>query len=278
VVYLGAVGPLPYNPYLYAIDAASGKQKWVFQMSGLLCSPPTVSNGVIYLGAQGGYFYAINTASGKQKWVFQMSLSATSFYPPIVMNNVVYISTDYDIYAIDAISGKQKWVFHTTLLPSSPVVVDGIIYVRTGYDIYAIDGISGQRKWNLAISSPLTVVDGVVYLRPDDGLLYAVDAISGQQKWTFRTNISSGETSSYWPTVINGVVYIGSDDPSMDPLTYERYNFNAYLYAIDAISGKQKWAFQMKNRVSSSPTVVSNVVYVGTDAGGILYAIEIPEK
>ena len=66
------------------------------------------------------------------------------------------------------------------------------------------------------------------------------------QKWTFST----GDRVYSSPTVVNGVVYVGS------------YDFN--VYAIDASTGQKKWAFPTGNWVYSSPTVVNGVVYVGS--------------
>ena len=45
------------------------------------------------------------------------------------------------------------------------------------------------------------------------------------------------------------------------------------LYAIDAISGKKKWSFATRNRVSSSPIATNGIVYVGSDDKK-LYAID----
>src|ERR1700748_2215573 len=54
-------------------------------------------------------------------------------------------------------------------------------------------------------------------------------------KWSFHTH---GEVISS-PAVVNGVVYVGSDDGN--------------LYAIDQQTGSQKWKFQTGARITSSP-------------------------
>ena len=64
------------------------------------------------------------------------------------------------------------------------------------------------------------------------------------------------------PAVANGVVYVGSCDDN--------------LYAIDALTGKEKWRFTTGKSwvygVLSSPAVANGVVYVGSDTT-YLYAI-----
>jgi outer membrane protein assembly factor BamB len=66
------------------------------------------------------------------------------------------------------------------------------------------------------------------------------------QKWTFPTDGSVVSS----PTVVNGVVYVGS------------YDMN--VYALDATAGKKIWAFPTRGTVHISPTVVDGVLYVGS--------------
>ena len=61
------------------------------------------------------------------------------------------------------------------------------------------------------------------------------------------------------PAVSNGVVYIGGWDIN--------------LYAIDAVTGKEKWRFATGEFVRSSPAVSNGVVYVGSTDNN-LYAID----
>jgi outer membrane protein assembly factor BamB/PKD repeat protein len=66
--------------------------------------------------------------------------------------------------------------------------------------------------------------------------------------WTFDT----GSPVSSSPSVVDGVVYIGSH--------------NRNLYALDALSGDLQWKFDTGERndyVSSSPAVANGVVYIG---------------
>lgn len=72
--------------------------------------------------------------------------------------------------------------------------------------------------------------------------------------WAFET----GGAVLSSPTVVNGVVYVGSEDK--------------HLYAIDGASGQLKWKYEAKALIDASPVVVDGVVYVGTD-GGVLHAI-----
>ena len=66
-----------------------------------------------------------------------------------------------------------------------------------------------------------------------------------QVKW--KNPIGGGSS----PTVVNGVVYVGSED------------FN--VYALNASTGTLLWSYTTKSTVESSPSVANGVVYVGSD-------------
>jgi outer membrane protein assembly factor BamB len=54
----GALSTQP-DEKLYALDAATGKVQWFYQLGGAADSTPLVSNGVIYIGANDGTLYAV---------------------------------------------------------------------------------------------------------------------------------------------------------------------------------------------------------------------------
>jgi len=58
--------------------------------------------------------------------------------------------------------------------------------------------------------------------------------------------------------VVNGVVYIGSDDNN--------------VYALNATTGALLWSYETNGEVESSPVVANGVVYVGSDDGNV-YAL-----
>ena len=60
------------------------------------------------------------------------------------------------------------------------------------------------------------------------------------------------------PTVVNGVVYVGSDDHN--------------VYSLNATTGAQLWNYTTGSYVDSSPAVVNGTVYVGSDDNNV-YAL-----
>ena len=72
--------------------------------------------------------------------------------------------------------------------------------------------------------------------------------------WNYTTG---GEVNSS-PAVVNGGVYVGSND----------YN----VYALNATTGVKVWSFTTGSAVLSSPAVVNGTVYVGSYNSNV-YAI-----
>jgi outer membrane protein assembly factor BamB len=61
IVYVGS-----YDNNVYAIDATTGIEKWLFKVGGEVMSLPTVSNGVVYVGSWDNNLYAIGGMSSSQ--------------------------------------------------------------------------------------------------------------------------------------------------------------------------------------------------------------------
>jgi len=72
--------------------------------------------------------------------------------------------------------------------------------------------------------------------------------LTNQLLWSYATGNSVAYSS---PAVLNGVVYVGSDDD--------------YVYALDAATGAYIWSYKTGGSVDSSPAVVNGIVYVGSE-------------
>jgi outer membrane protein assembly factor BamB len=81
---------------------------------------------------------------------------------------------------------------------------------------------------------------------------------NGQLKWSYTITGYVGSS----PAVVNGVVYVGSND----------YN----VYALNATTGAKLWNYTTGGNVESSPAVANGVVYVGSGiygSNGNVYAL-----
>lgn len=208
-------------------------------------SSAAVVNGVVYVWSNeqnyetgGGNIYALDASSGAKIWNY--STNGAVYSSPAVSGNVVFIGADANVYAFNASTGAKLWNCTTDgFMNSSPNVVNGVVYIGSGNNnFYAINASTGAKMWKYTSAGPSTAV--------------------------VERGFNSGAFASS-PAVVNGVVYVGSDDGN--------------LYALDALTGVKIWnyttSFQLTymtgNQVTSSPAVSDGVVYVGS-VGGNIYA------
>jgi outer membrane protein assembly factor BamB len=96
---------------LNALDRDTGELKWYFTTKGDPWSSPAVSEGVVYIGATGGYLYAVDAASGRELWKMRTGPALVTVDPvrfdggvvssPVVADGVVYFgSLDGNLYAV----------------------------------------------------------------------------------------------------------------------------------------------------------------------------------
>lgn len=282
--------------YLVAVDAATGDERWRFDVGGaIIRASPVVQDGVLYLGA-GFVMIALDPATGQERWRQPIEFAGSS--SPVVANGVVYMCSEQGtLYTFDAATGEPGWTFPVEgLFFSSPAFAEGSLYVGSDNgDIYALDTETGRQRWRAAtegavFASP-AVAGGVVYVSSKSGMLFAFDAVNGQKRWTFN---AGGDSS---PAIVGETVYVGSDDGGLhavDARTGESRWLSATgapihsspavagntvyvgsgttVYAFDATSGDQVWRYPTSEPIESSPAVVNGAVYIGS-RDGFLYAI-----
>jgi polyvinyl alcohol dehydrogenase (cytochrome) len=129
------------------------------------------------------------------------------------------------------------------------------------------------------VSARAAVVAGVVFFPDWGGWLHAVDAATGQAVWLVDlatyglTGSSDGRyRSRTTPALANGVLYLGTQE-------------GAWLLAIDAANGALLWKSQLESpesdpyaRITSSPTIVDDLIYLGLASGeeGIAGSADYP--
>ena len=155
---------------LYALDADSGKLKWVYGTSMPLGHSPTVSENVVYVGCFDKKIHAIDASTGRRVWTFK--------------------------------GGKG---FHT-----NPLVVNGLVFSgnRDGH-VYAIDKRRGNLKWKYLTKGPVLYSaaygSGAVFFASNDSHAYALRAETGELLWK-SAKLPGAGFHSWWPVVYRDVV------------------------------------------------------------------------
>lgn len=133
---------------LYAFDAESGSQSWVFPTELPLGDAPTYANGVLYVGGFDKNVYAINAANGQQVWKFTGNAGFST--NPLVVNNVVYIGSRGGVmYGLNAANGQQVFA-HTTgsqILQAAAYNNNKIYFATLEGFAYALNAADGGLVW-----------------------------------------------------------------------------------------------------------------------------------
>lgn len=176
------------------------------------------ANGTVYAASWDGRVYAVDAATGRERWTFDfggyVDEPRTSPTPPTVVDDTVYTSSTPGVYALDATSGEVLWHFDDVIGTVDPVTVtDATVYAdsggtsRRGY-LLALDRETGQEQWRRAVAGPFspTADDRAVYFGGE--ALTALDHETGEERWRFTS--PSGWLSA--PSIADGRLYVVAAD------------------------------------------------------------------
>ncbi|WP_455448104.1 outer membrane protein assembly factor BamB family protein [Natrinema thermotolerans] len=248
---------------VYAIDAATGDERWSTDVRTVDTSP-TVVDDTVYVDAS-STIRALDAETGDQLWERPMGGAVET--APTVVDGTVFLGDANTVVALDAATGEQNWEFRTQELnASTPTVVGGTVFVGSSPNvkdsddggIFAIDAATGDQIWHHQtkgyVASAPTVAASSVFVGDEAGNAYRIDAQSGDRLWSSGTSDAVYET----PTVANGTVFVSAMDGT--------------LHAFK-ISGGGQWSTQFDGYLGSPPTVAGDTVYIGTTTG-TLYALD----
>lgn len=275
------------NSRLTALETDTGEVIWESLISNPLFSWVNVADGSVYISCQDGMIQSFDAGTGEKRW--EIDTGEGMFAPPSISEGFVIIPT----------RGNQVIVLvgetgQTRLSYVVPGPVEGAAAVSQGTAalgdargfVRAID-IQAQNLplektvlrfwsqfyiWGLAPFPPAQ--SGTVWTRSIQEEVWADAAISGNRTFfaTREGNIYSFTLSGgqelwktalaeepVWPgspTVVNNVLYIGSDA--------------GQLYALDAVTGERLWELGLGDSVSSAPAYADGSVYILTDNGSLI--------
>ena len=135
------------------------------------------------------------------------------------------------VYSLDASTGDELWQYEADgEVYTPPIVVGGVVYIsskprygdRLGY-MYALDAATGELLWRYEAGDSdfplITEADGVVYVGSSDGSVSVLDASNGEILWRYEFGHVdplfrdlAGDRRATYPVVVDGVVYVGSED------------------------------------------------------------------
>lgn len=177
--------------------------KWKFKTGDVVHASPAIADGTLYIGSWDSYMYALDAASGKEKWRFKTGEDAElhnhvgiQSSATVVDGTVYFGCRDALVYAVDAATGKQKWTFSTqgSWVNNTPVVYDGRVYFGMSIPgfLHAVDAKTGAAIFELPTGTPvfssMAIANGMLYMGNFGGKLTGVDLKEQQPCWEFETD------------------------------------------------------------------------------------------
>jgi alcohol dehydrogenase (cytochrome c) len=167
-----------------------------------------------------------------------------------------------------------------TSFQTGPVVIDNTIFVTTDFDTIAIDGTTCAQKWRttetytaggpLKVNRGAAVADGRVFRGTQDGRVLAYDAVTGKRLWEATiADPAAAETVPAALIVWQGLVFAGNAGG-------DRKGVKGRIYALDAASGRIVWEQYLVPRAANDRTYGPQAPAAAMPAGGWGNAADVP--
>jgi eukaryotic-like serine/threonine-protein kinase len=259
----------PDNQF-YAFNAMTGEVLWIFNPGtefGSWNVGSAVAYGKVYQVNTDGHLYAIDTDTGQLVWKYKGPGHIFIAGHPVVADGKVYATTgqasssdphtgepsNSEFVCLDAYTGDLLWKLpiEAHAPRESVAIAYGNLYIIPGYiqdrmDIYETPNevwAIGSKSWPMWRQNSANTGAGQ----------------SGPTDLAVRWKFTTGGAVISSPTIVNGKVYVGSNDKN--------------LYCIDALTGAQMWNFTTGARIKSSPAVIDGKVFIGPD-DGYIYSLD----
>ena len=210
---------------LFALDAKTGKQVWVFESEDYILQTPARNGETLFVGGnfydpnpidEGGHtrIYALDLATGSPLWNYE---SEDGFPKRLYATEETLVFVAYQDFmnGVDIATGELRWRFDTgNWTPSFLGAGDVIYFSSANTQVFAVNADTGETLWqfnipagtfNYLLDAPI-LLDGNLYFLTQQGDFFALDAANGQLLWQAATEVSTARTS---PAIGNDWLVIG---------------------------------------------------------------------
>jgi outer membrane protein assembly factor BamB len=183
--------------YLHSLSALTGQSNWSFPMRNEGLSEPVYEDGLVLVLSAGNTIFAVDAKSGKQQWLYArqdtQSISVRGGSRPAVKNGLAVVGfSDGSVVALNLKTGNVKWEKQLNRnkrfrdIDSDSLIDDDFVYL-SGFDnaIYCLRVNSGELVWRFdrgGYGAP--ILKGETLIVPGtQGELLALDRVSGKKLW-----------------------------------------------------------------------------------------------
>ena len=256
---------------LFALDQATGSQKWSAKLSGAILSPSLIQSGRVITIANDGTVFAHDAVTGQQVWAYklpnvQFSLRGQPAPVRLDERTVVVASANAYVYALDVISGVPRFQRRVAVsdgrsdiqrlidVVGDPVVA-GQYLVTTSFQgqVTTTDLTTQRVVWSEDASSTNSaeVSGDKVFVSTADGKLKAYNLATGELFWQ-NEELLNRQLSN--PVMLGQNLVVGDLD--------------GVIHLIDPNTGKLIGRAKTSGEVRSL-RVIDNQLYVATRKGAL---------
>jgi glucose dehydrogenase/mono/diheme cytochrome c family protein len=244
-------------------------------------STPVVSEGIAYFQDIGYNVYAVDLETGKLKWQYDVEEPSEGPNGISIFEGVIYGTSPRFAFAVSAATGEQIW--------KSKRLIQTAQESKEAEKSFKADGASkleGISEKGQGMNIPPQVSEGRVYIatsgQSTGGRAYALDAKTGKVLWEFNetkepadrglggNNGTGGSWNAAAVSPDGKTVFFGVGNPYQsvehaykDP---RKILYTDSTIALDAETGKLKWAFQARPNDSYDWDMQLSPIYV--EGGG----------
>ncbi|MGW7621761.1 protein kinase domain-containing protein [Streptomyces antimycoticus] len=281
-------------------SGGSGRTTWTHALRGESVEQITATADTLLLGPPSGPLQALETATGKTRWthrgqVAHLTRSATA----------VFVIGDDRLKALDAHGGRTLWsvpVGHPVigsegmgLAVAGDAVVTAVAQYTADASSHAVvaarGAADGKQRWSTALPTLLAqgTVSTLTLAASAKVVLVTAYATSGQAPSASAPHgsvfaLAADTGKELWRTRLNVASAFGGHAVAGDTVVVGWADVNAYFYAFDAATGKQRWRAPLVEDGTRSLGVGADTVYFcgahraepgGSNTDQAVYALEL---
>lgn len=257
---------------LIALNRADGSPLWRAQLSSEVMAAPAGDGNVIVARTVDGLVHGLSAGKGERLWTFDRSvpnLTLRGLSEPLILGGRVYTGMDNGrVAALSLETGQVLWE-QAVAVPSGRTELDritdidasllaggnNIFAVSFGGELASLDADNGEVHWRRSIKSytGLTLVNDLVVVSDESGVVWALDAQSGAAAWK-QEGLQYRKLSP--PVSFGGYVVVG--------------DFEGYLHWLDPKDGRLVARSRAGgDPIRSAPVAGENLLYVLNTSGKI---------
>ncbi len=301
-----------YRPEVICLNANTGEILWETNLQGSPGYSGAYYMGRYFVGDLAGNMYGLNATTGEILWNYKVpnDFNFWSRWMAVGHGKVLMLNPDKYLYCFDAETGHLSWKYKGLghFYPCNPIIADGKVYQTTGTSTYrdfttyepgaaeytCLDIYTGEVLWKLPLETSSNgegtcIAYGNLYLTPVTVSGQPNPSSVGTGHMTSQEVMCISSQSTDWPMFGKDPTHMAEGSgPTNIQVKWKFLTGGAVIsspavvsdvvyfgsndgniYAVKANTGEKIWNFSTGFKVMSSPAVVGGKLYTGTDSGSL---------